>query len=228
MRKRFGFTLSEVLITLGIIGVVAALTIPVLINYFQEQVLLSDFQKLYSTLSQAYLSASQDNGIAGAGPTDYWTDQDAYNYIKPFLNVAQDCGFSSSCSRGVGIKSIEGVGYTTGSAYYGNYHLLLQNGAALFFYNWAGNGGPVVYVDVNGIKPPNQWGYDFFLLQFTSKNNAPFFSWYSPTWTTNTTQYCKKSTPYAGGWPNGSSCAYWILRHGNMDYLHRDVSNSEW
>lgn len=64
------FTLAEVLITLGIIGVVAAMTIPVLMNYYQEQALLTQFNKAYSTISQAYVSAAQDNLTA-----DHWTDQ---------------------------------------------------------------------------------------------------------------------------------------------------------
>ena len=44
--KRSGFTLAEVLITLGIIGVVAALTIPNLIAGYEKQVTISKLQKI--------------------------------------------------------------------------------------------------------------------------------------------------------------------------------------
>ena len=55
MKKRFGFTLAEVLITLGIIGVVAAMTIPTLIQNTNSVKFESQFKKSISTLSQAAL-----------------------------------------------------------------------------------------------------------------------------------------------------------------------------
>ncbi len=53
MTKRFGFTLAEVLITLGIIGVVAAMTMPTLINSTQGAQYKSAFKKALSAISQA-------------------------------------------------------------------------------------------------------------------------------------------------------------------------------
>ncbi len=55
MKKRFGFTLAEVLITLGIIGVVAAMTIPTLIANTNSAKFRSQFKKSISTLNQAGL-----------------------------------------------------------------------------------------------------------------------------------------------------------------------------
>ena len=57
MTKRFGFTLAEVLITLGIIGVVAAMTIPTLIANTNSAKFRSQFKKSLSTLNQAGLMA---------------------------------------------------------------------------------------------------------------------------------------------------------------------------
>ena len=57
MTKRFGFTLAEVLITLGIIGVVAAMTIPNLIANTNSAKFRSQFKKTISTMSQAGLMA---------------------------------------------------------------------------------------------------------------------------------------------------------------------------
>ena len=53
MTKRFGFTLAEVLITLGIIGVVAAMTIPTLISNTNGAQFKTGFKKALSTLNQA-------------------------------------------------------------------------------------------------------------------------------------------------------------------------------
>ena len=68
MTKRFGFTLAEVLITLGIIGVVAAMTIPTLIANTNSAKFRSQFKKTLSTLNQAGLmaQAQYDFDYAGA------------------------------------------------------------------------------------------------------------------------------------------------------------------
>lgn len=71
MTKRFGFTLAEVLITLGIIGVVAAMTIPTLISNTNGAKFRSQFKKTLSTLNQAGLmaQAQYDFDYAGAEQT---------------------------------------------------------------------------------------------------------------------------------------------------------------
>ena len=51
--RRIAFTLAEVLITLGIVGVVAALTLPVLISKYKHKELETRFKKSYSLISQA-------------------------------------------------------------------------------------------------------------------------------------------------------------------------------
>ena len=68
MAKRFGFTLAEVLITLGIIGVVAAMTIPTLISNTKGAQYRSQFKKTLSTLNQAarMSQAQYDFNFGGA------------------------------------------------------------------------------------------------------------------------------------------------------------------
>jgi len=56
------FTLAEVLITLGIIGVVAAMTMPALVSHHQKMVFKNQYKKLYSTLYQAYNKSVYDVG----------------------------------------------------------------------------------------------------------------------------------------------------------------------
>ena len=62
-RKRVAFTLAEVFITLGIIGVVASLTLPSVIHKYKTEVLKTQFKKSYSSLSQAVLLAREDIGV---------------------------------------------------------------------------------------------------------------------------------------------------------------------
>ena len=70
MTKRFGFTLAEVLITLGIIGVVAAMTIPTLIANTNGAKYRSQFKKTISTLNQAGLMAQAQYDFDYAGTTE--------------------------------------------------------------------------------------------------------------------------------------------------------------
>ena len=59
---RNGFTLSEILITLGIIGVVSAMTIPVLIQKYNNNVAETRLKKFYSVMNQAVMFAKNDYG----------------------------------------------------------------------------------------------------------------------------------------------------------------------
>ena len=66
--KKIAFTLAEVLITLGIIGVVAAMTMPALIQNHRKVVVVSRLKKISSTISQAYASATNEAG--GISPNE--------------------------------------------------------------------------------------------------------------------------------------------------------------
>ena len=61
-KKKAAFTLAEVLITLGIIGVVAAMTIPTISHNIQEMVLNNQFKKFYSTFKQAFIGVQTMEG----------------------------------------------------------------------------------------------------------------------------------------------------------------------
>ncbi len=63
LKKRTAFTLAEVLITLGIIGIVAAMTMPSLINTTQKKELETAFKKQYSVLQQAILMIKTEDAI---------------------------------------------------------------------------------------------------------------------------------------------------------------------
>ena len=75
--KYFAFTLAETLITLGIIGVVAALTIPGLIQSYQKQQTVVKLKKAYAILNQIARNSSNENGDA---VTFLTTDTDAVSY----------------------------------------------------------------------------------------------------------------------------------------------------
>ena len=89
------FTLAEVLITLGIIGIVAAMTLPSLVQNYKEKQTVVALKKIYSTMSQAFNSAKSE----GIEPEDWATEKTADGYgadefmshIKPYLKILKDC-----------------------------------------------------------------------------------------------------------------------------------------
>lgn len=60
--KNNGFTLSEILITIGIIGIISAVTMPILISSYQKMVLKNQFKHAYSLISQAIRQVEVNNG----------------------------------------------------------------------------------------------------------------------------------------------------------------------
>ena len=81
--KRFAFTLAEVLITLGIIGIVAAMTMPALIEHHQKSVISSRLKKFYSSINQAIKLSEVDNGSS-----EYWDypENDNVPELKEFYD----------------------------------------------------------------------------------------------------------------------------------------------
>ena len=99
-KREIAFTLSEVLITLGIIGVVAALTLPSVITKYRKYVLLNKIKHTYTLLNNTLERAKADYGT----DINQWElsegtklDKSTFfveNYILPYLNVLQYCGRS--------------------------------------------------------------------------------------------------------------------------------------
>lgn len=86
MKKRFGFTLAEVLITLGIIGVVAAMTVPTLIQNTNSAKFSAQFKKSVSTLSQAALMGQAQHDTDFALAKSCASDTKVTDYGKQALS----------------------------------------------------------------------------------------------------------------------------------------------
>lgn len=100
-----GFTLAEVLITLGIIGVVAAITIPELVNSCNEATTVSKVKKMNSTLSNALRLAIAENDTVdswdfenvGGNVSSTKNSQMLAENLMPHLKVLKDCGYKKNC-----------------------------------------------------------------------------------------------------------------------------------
>jgi len=163
------FTLAEVLLTLAIIGVVAALTIPsVIISTTQSQYVVS-LKKAFNTLKAVEREAKQEHG-----EMQYWGWQnslDDFNtYFKPYFDVLKDCG--TDTDDGCFAKSYKqvGGGASTFMATPSDYaKIITPDGMAYAFQ--AANVGIVrgyFYVDVNSKKLPNVFGRDVFAFLVTN------------------------------------------------------------
>ena len=125
--KAAAFTLAEVLITLGIIGVVAAMTLPTLIMNHRKQVTVNKVKKFYTVMSQATNSAIAEYGSMEdwQGFTTTRNGEEMQNwfdtYLKPYLKVIDEF-----------VKTDEETGYST-------LFVVLSDGSVLSMVNWAGS-----------------------------------------------------------------------------------------
>ncbi|MBQ8458994.1 type II secretion system protein [bacterium] len=216
-----GFTLAEILITIGIIGVVSAMTIPILMDKVREKVLVHKLQDAYAIFSQAYKLAIAENGSADGW--DITRAQKVYDIMKPHLKIAKSCGTGSGCYA-QHYKALFNDNFyvdpNTHSAYVKG---MLLNGISFDYWVNGENGCPndfcfAIHVDVNGTDKPNQAGVDYFSFAAGVDGLRPsdginFTSEYNET--------CKYKDTRKG---NGVLCTKWVLEKKNMDYLRKDVS----
>ena len=177
-----GFTLSEVLITLGIIGVVAAITMPTLIKNYKKHVTETRLKQTYSILSQAFYMAQAKYGEfkewdRANGKTFFDT------YWRPYLKVARECkehgcGYVASSPRI--FKRPNGSTYGTGFEYHPKtrYGVVLSNGTFIWFITRTRNSTPedaqAIYVDINYTQGSNTLGKDVFEFEYTAEGIKPY------------------------------------------------------
>lgn len=143
--KKSGFTLAEVLVTLMIIGVIAAMTIPSLMQSTSSQEYKTAFKKAVSMLNQA---VTLNYALDGEDGTDFTSDA-FFNLMTKRLNVMSSDGSSS-------LYTADGMWFsTTPPSATGTSPGTLSGGACRT--EDTTTMCSVVYVDVNGAKGPNAW-----------------------------------------------------------------------
>ena len=91
-----GFTLAEVLITLGIVGVVASMTLPTLNNNVQKQTYEAGAKKAFNIVSNAVSMYMVDQGVDDLSETPVTTATGLAAFVNKYFRVATDCGTSYS------------------------------------------------------------------------------------------------------------------------------------
>ena len=171
MTKRFGFTLAEVLITLGIIGVVAAMTMPTLMNSTQGAQYKAAYKKALSALSQAVtLNVALDEwNFADATTTSPYTIAEM---LTNRMNVVrtEKAGFKGADGKDYTVTTptgAKGVATPAPTAPGSDNTTLFFNDGIMFTYDPAAStnctkaDGATAkpcygFIDVNGIKAPNR------------------------------------------------------------------------
>ena len=217
LKKALAFTLAETLIVMGIIGVVAALTIPNLNSSTADKEKVAKLKKVYSNLNDAFGRAE-----AVYGPFDEWFQADTTNATRSsrfsermleFMKTSKNCGHAvnSACMKTGNYTTALGATTAATSAIVSadSVSAILADGTSIVFFTAGAMG--TIYVDIDG---PNKGlfrhGVDLFRFR-VSPDRGIYYS--------DSTYLCSSSTP-----GHDDSCENWVLSNGNLDYLKADSS----
>ena len=209
-----GFTLAEVLITIGIIGVVAAMTLPSVILNYQEKATMTKVKKAYSIINQAYQKASFDN----SGTINTWNCSSGnciYEFFTKYFNNIKTCG-ENPCKITFQIVGSTGQNMTSKSP---AFYTALADGITIFWYDSYQN----IYIITSGFKATET--NSTTPIKLIANKNSFHLSLYSDRPKAGTMACGDSWDPvnlYKGGPGNGcpASAVDWIMKYENMDYLH--------
>ena len=156
--KKLGFTLAEVLITLVIIGVIAAMTVPTLMNNTNAQEYRSALKKAISGVNQAL---TLNYALEGLSANDYATGQDLVDDVfKKRMSVLSESGDSLStvCADGATFTTADGMNFCV-TGFQSNSAAEDQTGVCNAYNTIpcaANDDAPNLWIDVNGDRKPNR------------------------------------------------------------------------
>ncbi len=169
-RSLFGFTLAEVLITLAIIGVVAALTIPTVVRNYQKQQTVVKLKKAYAEMHQAVELAQAEHGFM-----DTWefaqenqldkTKLFTNTYFFPYLKLTKTC-IPTSDECWAQSRYLNGVADTNTNNTTKTISAIAVNGYSILTWVAASGENAPIYIDIDGPKKgKNLMGRDIFYLR---------------------------------------------------------------
>jgi len=225
------FTLAETLIVIGIIGVVAALTLPNLNHATGDKEKVTKVKKIYSALTDAVDRAQVIYGDFDTWFTDLEGEEDlasrnerAAKRITEFMKVSKDCGFDEGCFSNAPLLVIDG------SEYFENYleslknvnayMITLSDGMSLRFESFSLEKFKIG-VDIDGPnKGKNQEGNDIFDFAIYLGENYANVDGAK----TNILYPSARPGELTGNYPadgeGGSNYSTaWVIENGNLDYL---------
>lgn len=176
MKKRFGFTLAEILIVILVLGVLAAITVPIMIQSSRDTANVSAWKKGFTILKSLWDKVVMD---AGGDATDVFVSlNDYYKEFESKLNIMKSCN-SDSVSQGCFVSNSN---LPAGLSPNGKPGFILGDGSAIFVADMKQDcslqAGSLTYcarvvVDVNAKEGPNKVGRDIFVTYLKPDEIAP-------------------------------------------------------
>lgn len=214
LKKLRAFTLAEVLVTLMIIGVIAAMTIPTLNMNTKKNEYVAGCLKAYSVLSQAVNRMKVDLGPVGFG-TKWNNPEEFWKTFSVQLNTAKVCAKDEKgCNWPEKPKKLQGSEYPI--SYDGYAYNLVTTDGMTYNFSTTDCGGKGLsterqkncigrfMVDVNGFKGPNRFGYDIFFFCLVKGEGIV------PAGIDNNSADCKKGS-------EGITCAAKIVKEKRLE-----------
>lgn len=160
--RKYGFSLAEVLIALTIIGVIAAITIPIAINNYTTEQTVAKLKKAYSSVEQALRMSQATNGPLSTWDFTIRGDKFISTYLYPYLHLKE--GKIEELNNTTQYKFINRKPYTNALLSMNGYYIALSDGAILIVDGWydASLHRRGIAIDLNGYKKPNILGIDVF------------------------------------------------------------------
>ncbi len=226
--SHIAFTLAEVLITLAIIGVVAAMTIPSLIQKYKDQAAVSQLKKVYSVLTQAwelmtleYGPVSEWNLTANTGQEDMLMER-----LSKYLKFNKICKTTDpqTCFPNVTYLAIDDTNYSNWTEPATSRARAQMSDGTLLMVNVrltaeTDNIPIQFYIDLNGKSKPNKLGDDFFYFFVWNDNKLRPAGWHPDP------EEKQTNFQYSCLTHNGYYCTNWVIEKGNRDYLRcKDLS----
>lgn len=227
-KKNNAFTLAEVLLTLVIVGIIAALTIPALLVNVQKQQYVAGFNKTYSFLNELRNKIILDKGSL-EGNLGINTNQ-MINTFGQYLTYSKICLAGQNIGEcfhdgASAVKTLHGGNWNVGtineaSAKLTNGMIFFLSGpnpncnGAHFTKNGTNQSCIVFYIDQNGFSSPNTYGRDIWVFVMAKDGVYPYGtqiggSGYDPT----ACNPLVTTNIY-----NGVSCGAKIVTEGGMNY----------
>ena len=230
--SKIAFTLAEVLITLGIIGVVAAMTMPSLIQSYKEKATVTAVKQSYSIFAQALKMVTIDNpdlsALTDSSLSAKENSQIMFNEISKHIKKVKSCDVDKKCMGNTYYLNLNNEKVSNWDTYNNLVTGVLANGTSFWILSLpASISGEETYagqigIDINGNKRPNKFGVDFFW--FTFNKDGELFAGRGQG--SGGTYWNCELSPSNSNWSNGYGCSEWIITHENMDYLKRNISKN--
>lgn len=214
-KEKKSFTLAEFLITLGIIGIVATMTIPTLMHDMNDNAFKVAYKRAYSDISQAFEQAIQENSLQPrTGLSDANATTSEYAVLKAAFKVVKECTpaqIDQCWQAGDIVCSNCTHASPTASAYSSTF--TDSSGRSWAQYSPQEN---LYIVDTNGFKPPNKFGKDRWTFTLNNVDNSRVYTGLPAKIGPYNSDILTTTDPSSANWCKYPPCYYksWLFNIG--------------